>query len=96
MNEPDALVERLKARALLQPNRIEAAACIETEAADRIESLSAEVDRLREEIMQIEVDAMEHYNDWMEYGCEPVEAARFAFDLGQYAREALEGTSDAE
>ena len=58
--------------------------------ADTLEAQAAEIARLREEIMQIEVDAMEHYNDWMEHGCEPVEATRFAFDLGQYTRAALE------
>lgn len=63
------------------------------EAADAIERLEAENAKLREELVQIEVDAMEHYNDWMEHGCEPVEAARFAFDLGQYARAALQETS---
>ena len=63
------------------------------EAADAIERLEADNARLREEIMQIEVDAMEHYNDWMEHGCEPVEATRFAFDLGQYTRAALQETS---
>ena len=57
------------------------------------ERLRADNARLREELVQIEVDAMEHYNDWMEHGCEPVEATRFAFDLGQYARAALAGDS---
>lgn len=63
------------------------------EAADAIERLEADNARLREELVQIEVDAMEHYNDWMEHGCEPVEATRFAFDLGQYTRAALQETS---
>jgi len=58
--------------------------------ADTLEAQAAEIARLREEIMQIEVDAMEHYNDWVEHGCEPVEAIHFAFDLGQYTRAALE------
>lgn len=59
----------------------------------KVERLEAENAKLREELAQIEVDVMEHYNDWMEHGCEPVEAARFAFDLGQYARAALAGDS---
>ena len=63
------------------------------EAADLIETQAREIERLREELMQIEVDAMEYYNDWMEHGCEQVEATRFAFDLGQYARAALAGGS---
>lgn len=63
------------------------------EARDLIETQAREIERLREELMQIEVDAMEYYNDWMEHGCEQVQATRFAFDLGQYARAALAGDS---
>ena len=79
----DDLIKRLRDEGhLWRSDRIE--------AADRIEAQAAEIAWLREEIMQIEVDAMEHYNDWVEHGCEPVEAIHFAFDLGQYTRAALE------
>ena len=44
---------------------------------------------LVEELMQIEVDAMEYYNQWCEDGCDSKEAIRFAFDLGANARQAL-------
>lgn len=63
-------------------------------SADLIETQAHEIERLREELMQIEVDAMEYYNDWMEHGCEQVEATRFAFDLGQCARAALGESHD--
>lgn len=80
-------IERLEAEVALVTNE-------RSRMIDRYERLEAENARLREEIMQIEVDAREHYNEWMEHGCEPVEAAEFAFDLGQYARAALEKHHD--
>lgn len=43
------LVERLKQKALTQPNKIERAACIETEAADRIAALEAALRNIRYE-----------------------------------------------
>ena len=61
-----------------------------TTLADKIEALA---ETLAGELQQIEVDAMEYYNDWMEHGCEQAEATRFAFDLGQYIRAALAGDS---
>lgn len=54
-----------------------------------IAALQAQADAMAVELQQIEVDAMEHYNDWIEHGCEQAEATRFAFDLGEYARKAL-------
>ena len=87
MTDSKTLIERLRPTHLIVDQWLQAM----NEAADRIEKLEADNVRLREELVQIEVDAMEHYNDWMEHGCEPVEAARFAFDLGQYTRAALAG-----
>ncbi len=60
---------------------------------DRIEALNAEVARLREELMQLEVDAMEHYNDFSEWNF-PREARNFAFDMAQFCRAALAGKDD--
>lgn len=50
----EELIERLRAKAELQPNRIEAAACLETEVADRLTALLAENARLRGALMRIE------------------------------------------
>ena len=74
-----------RAAAVIEADR---AAIIAAKDAE-IAALQAYADALAEELRQIEVDAMEHYNDWMEHGCEKVEATRFVFDLGGYAREAL-------
>lgn len=87
----DDLIKRLRARRVCKDGVARQPHKHERQAADTIEAQAAEIARLREEIMQIEVDAMEHYNDWVEHGCEPVEAIHFAFDLGQYTRAALEG-----
>ena len=73
------------AAAVIEADRAAAIAAKDAEIA----ALQAYADALAEELRQIEVDAMEHYNDWMEHGCEKVEATRFVFDLGAYAREAL-------
>jgi len=40
------LIKRLRAQAELKPNRIEAAACVETEAADRLTAMKAAGDGL--------------------------------------------------
>ena len=40
------LIKRLREQAELQPNRVEASACVETEAADRIAAMKAAGDGL--------------------------------------------------
>lgn len=92
-DEDGALIDRLLAH--IEKLEAELDRCRKSNVVmdNTVRELEADNARLREEIMQIEVDAMEHYNDWMEHGCEPVEATRFAFDLGQYTRAALQETS---
>ncbi len=58
-------------------------------------ALKARVEALEEELRQIEVDAMENYNDFSEWSF-PREARDFAFDLAQFCRDALKGTPHAE
>ena len=63
---------------------------------DQFKAMSAELaefkalaETLAGELQQIEVDAMEYYNEWRETGCDQKDAIRFAFDLGEETRKAL-------
>ena len=47
------------------------------------------------ELQQIEVDAMEYYNEWRETGCDQKDAIRFAFGLGEETRKALREYKEA-
>lgn len=48
------LKERLRRKAQEQPNRVEQAACIETEAADRISALEAQLAEARDLLTRLE------------------------------------------
>lgn len=50
---------------------------------------------LARELQQIEVDAMEYYNEWRETGCDQKDAIRFAFGLGEETRKALREYKEA-
>lgn len=52
-------------------------------------SLETEIRRLRQELEQLEVDAMEHYNDFHEAGCDQKSAIDLAFAVASYCRQAL-------
>jgi flagellar hook-associated protein FlgK len=54
-------------------------------------AMSQEIQRLRSELEQLEVDAMEHYNDFHEAGCDQKSAIDLAFAVAAYCRAALEG-----
>lgn len=54
-------------------------------------AMSQEIQRLRSELEQLEVDAMEHYNDFHEAGCDQKSAIDLAFAVAAYCRAALMG-----
>jgi hypothetical protein len=56
----------------------------------RVKAMSDEVTRLKQELIQLECDAMEHYNDFHEAGCDQRSAIDLAFAVAQYCRDALE------
>ena len=65
------------------------------EQAAELAKFKALAETLAGELQQIEVDAMEYYNEWRETGCDQKDAIRFAFDLGEETRKALREYKEA-
>ena len=68
---------------------------VRAEQAAELAKYKALAETLAEELQQIEVDAMEYYNEWHETGCDQKDAIRFAFGLGETTREALREYKEA-
>ena len=72
------------------------AAKADLQSANReLAKFKALAETLAEELQQIEVDAMEYYNEWRETGCDQKDAIRFAFGLGETTRKALHKYKEA-
>lgn len=65
------------------------------EAKTELAKWKALAETLAGELQQIEVDAMEYYNEWCETGCDQKDAIRFAFGLGEETRKALRQYKEA-
>ena len=65
------------------------------EQAAELAKFKALAETLAGELQQIEVDAMEYYNEWRETGCDQKDAIRFAFGLGEETRKALREYKEA-
>ena len=68
---------------------------VRAEQAAELAKWQALAETLAEELQQIEVDAMEYYNEWHETGCDQKDAIRFAFGLGEKTRKALHKYKEA-
>lgn len=68
---------------------------VRAEQAAELAKWKALAETLAGELQQIEVDAMEYYNEWRETGCDQKDAIRFAFDLGEETRKALRQYKEA-
>ena len=64
-------------------------------AMTELDKYKALAETLARELQQIEVDAMEYYNEWRETGCDQKDAIRFAFGLGEETRKALHKYKEA-
>ena len=54
---------------------------VRAEQAAELAKFKALAEMLAGELQQIEVDAMEYYNEWRETGCDQKDAIRFALDV---------------
>lgn len=68
---------------------------VRAEQAAELAKFKALAETLAGELQQIEVDAMEYYNEWCETGCDQKDAIRFAFGLGEETRKALRQYKEA-
>ena len=68
---------------------------VRAEQAAELAKYKALAETLARELQQIEVDAMEYYNEWRETGCDQKDAIRFAFGLGEETRKALREYKEA-
>lgn len=68
---------------------------VRAEQAAELAKFKALAETLAGELQQIEVDAMEYYNEWRETGCDQKDAIRFAFGLGEETRKALREYKEA-
>lgn len=68
---------------------------VRAEQAAELAKWKALAETLAGELQQIEVDAMEYYNEWRETGCDQKDAIRFAFGLGEETRKALREYKEA-
>lgn len=68
---------------------------VRAEQAAELAKFKALAETLAGELQQIEVDAMEYYNEWCETGCDQKDAIRFAFGLGEETRKALREYKEA-
>lgn len=68
---------------------------VRAEQAAELAKFKALAETLAGELQQIEVDAMEYYNEWRETGCDQKDAIRFAFGLGEETRKALRQYKEA-
>ena len=81
----------LAAAAIIEADR----EAVRAEQAAELAKWQALAETLAEELQQIEVDAMEYYNEWHETGCDQKDAIRFAFGLGETTRKALHKYKEA-
>ena len=68
---------------------------VRAEQAAELAKFKALAETLAGKLQQIEVDAMEYYNEWRETGCDQKDAIRFAFGLGEETRKALREYKEA-
>ena len=87
----DTIDTRQAAAAVIEADR----EAVRAEQAAELAKFKALAETLAEELQQIEVDAMEYYNEWHETGCDQKDAIRFAFGLGETTREALREYKEA-
>ena len=88
---PKGTIGEQGAAAIIEADR----EAVRAEQAAELAKFKALAETLARELQQIEVDAMEYYNEWRETGCDQKDAIRFAFGLGEETRKALREYKEA-